>query len=174
MKKFLYPVLFIFMLGTSALTWITLQEWKVKEDAYEVNLRCSSFNGNLKGLKASLFFDEANLASSKFVATVDATTGNTGNGLRNKHMAQALEADKYPTIKYESSSITKKENGYETTGKLSIKDVTKVIKFPFTFEKTSTGGIFKGNFNVVTKEYNISKAGSPTDVDIELIIPVIK
>lgn len=172
MKKYLYPSLFLLILSASAFTFT--QEWKVKEDAYEVKFKCSSFKGTLKGLKATILFDENSLATSKFSATVDATTGNTGNGLRNKHMAQALEADKYPTIKYESTSISKKDNGYETTGKLTIKDVTKVVTFPFTFEKTSTGGTFNGTFNVVTKEYNISKAGAPGDVDVELIIPVTK
>lgn len=159
------------VLFASAFTFVNSVLWKVKEDAYAVTFSGGSVDGAFKGLKANIDFDEANLSASKISATIDASTVKTGNSLRDKHARQGLDAEKYPTIKLESTSITNKgANAYEAKGRLTLKDVTKEIVLPFTFRNN----VFSGKFSIITEEYNIDKFGTPDKVEITLKVPVTK
>ncbi len=162
------------IITSSAFTVLTNDNWKVKEDAYTVKFTSKKMEGVFKGLKSDIHFDEANLSSSKISASIDAASVNTGNGMRNKHAKQGLGAEQYPTVKFESTSIGKTASGYEATGKLTIKDVTKEIKLPFTFTKNADGGVFIGKFPVVPSEYHVEKSGTPELFEIELNVAVTK
>lgn len=166
-------MLLITLMVTAAFKMVNTK-WSVKEDSYAVKFTTSKFEGVFKGLKSDIQFDEANLAAAKINATIDVATINTGNGMRNKHAKQGLEADKYPTVKFESTSIAKTAAGYIANGKLTIKDVTKDISLPFTFTRTADGGVFAGKFNVVPAEYHVKKMGTPDLFEIDLNIPVTK
>ncbi len=156
---------------TSAFT-ILSNNWNVDNENYKVNFTSKKFNGGFKGLKANLVFNENDLPASKLSASIDASTISTGSSLRDKHARQGLDAEKYQTIKFESESIVKGANGYTALGKLYIKDVIKAIKIPFTFTKTTNGGVFEGGFNIKPEEYNVTKMGTPEEIDIQLNIPV--
>lgn len=173
MKKMIYPALFATIILSSAFTMVTsINPWKIKEDSYTVQFTSKKFDGAFKGLKSDIVFDEANLNNSRISASIDANSINTGNGMRNKHARQGLGADQFPTIKFASTSIVKTNNGYEANGKLTIKDVTKDIKLPFSFTKTSQGGVFAGKFTVTPSEYHVDKSGTPETLEIQLNVPV--
>jgi polyisoprenoid-binding protein YceI len=177
MKKLIYPALIATVITTSAFTVATSNKWTVKEDAYTVKFNSKKgkeFGGIFKGLKSDIQFDETNMSSSRISASIEASSVNTGNGMRNKHAGQGLGAEQYPTIKFESTTVTKVGSSYEASGKLTIKDVTKEIKLPFTFTKNSDGGVFEGKFLVVPSEYHVEKKGTPELLEIELNIPVTK
>lgn len=175
MKKIIYPAFIATIISTSAFTIVTGNNWTVKEDSYTVKFNSKKgkdFSGIFKGLKSSIQFDEANLSTSKISASIDANTVNTGNGMRNKHARQGLGADKFPNIKFESVAIVKTSSGYEANGKLTIKDVTKEIKLPFTFNKNANGGVFVGKFQLIPSEYHVDKSGTPELLEIELNVEV--
>lgn len=175
MKKLIYPALVAIVISTSAFTVVNnATSWNVKEDAYTVKFTSSKMEGSFKGLKSELLFDENNLAASKLSATIDANTINTGNGMRNKHAKQGLDAKSFPTVKFVSNTISKTSNGYEAIGNLTIKDVTKEVKIPFTFTKSADGGIFAGTFSVKPAEYNVTKGGTPEVLDFQLSVSVTK
>lgn len=174
MKKLIYPALIGLALTTSAFTIALNTTWTVNESAYAVKMKSDKFEGQFKGLKSTLVFDENNLAASKLVATIDPASVNTGNGMRNKHARQGLGTDTYKSISFESTTISKKGNGYEAVGKLTIRDVTKEMVLPFAFTRNGEGGVFSGNFSVATKDYHIEKSGTPATIQIELNIPVTK
>lgn len=177
MKKLIYPTLIATVITTSAFTVATSNNWTLKQDAYTVKFtskKGKNVGGIFKGLKSEIQFDEANIGASKISASIDASSVNTGNGMRNKHAKQGLGAEMFSTIKFESTSVAKVGASYEVTGKLTIKDVTKEIKFPFTFEKNADGGVFEGKFLVVPSEYHVEKGGTPELLEIELNVPVVK
>jgi polyisoprenoid-binding protein YceI len=175
MKRIIYPVMIALVIGASAFTVVNNAPlWKIKEDSYSVKFTSKKFNGEFKGLKSELLFDEGNLSTSKLTATIDANTINTGNGMRNGHAKKGLDAKTFPTIKFASTSITKAASGYEANGDLTIKDVTKQIKIVFTFTKTSEGGVFAGTFSVKPAEYNVTRSGTPEVLDFQLNVPVTK
>jgi polyisoprenoid-binding protein YceI len=177
MKKITLGIAIFTILFASAFTVIESVNWKVKEDTYAVNFKGGKVEGGIKGLKATILFDEANPEKSKITATMDVNTINTGNGMMNKHAKseEALNAEKFGTITFETTSISKNAAfGYRAIGKLTIKGVTKDIAFTFLFENKATEPIFKGKFSIEPKDYNITRSGTPDKLDIELSVPVTK
>ncbi len=175
MKKIMYPAMIAITIAISAFKVAdNTNFWKVNEESYSVKFTSKKFDGVFKGLKSEISFDENNLSNAAIIASIDVNTVNTGNGMRNKHAKQGLEADKFQNVRFSSSSISKTTNGYVANGKLTIKDVTKEIKLPFTFTKTSEGGVFVGNFSVKPAEYSVKKMGTPEELEIQLNIPVTK
>lgn len=173
MKKVIITAALGVFFMASAFTVLTAN-WKVKDENYTVKFTSSKMDGGFKGLKADLTFDETNLDAAKLVATIDAATVKTGNSWRDKHARQGLDAEKYPSIKFESEAVFKKGDAYVVLGKLYLKDVIKGIGIPFTFTKNATGGVFEGSFTIKPEEYHVTKMGTPEEVTIQLSIPVTK
>ncbi|MFM2386384.1 MAG: hypothetical protein RL660_1141 [Bacteroidota bacterium] len=175
MKRIIFPALIATLVAISAFTVASNGSlWNVKEDAYSVKFTTAKFEGAFKGLKSELLFDENNLAASKLIATIDATTINTGNGMRNGHAKQGLDVKKFQSVKFVSTSITKTSSGYEATGNLTVKDVTKQIRIPFTFTQAAGGGVFAGTFSLKPADYNVKKAGTPDVFNFQLNVPVTR
>ena len=164
----------LLVLGASAFTVFQSSNWKVKEEAYSVSFKGPKVEGIIKGLKASISFDPAKPENAKISASMDANSLNTGNGMMNKHAKsdEALDVEKFPTITFESTSISGKNGSYSAKGKLSMKGITKEMDLPFTFENANGEGIIKGKFNVVSKDFNITRKGAPESFEITLVIPV--
>jgi len=169
MKKIIYPLLIASLIGFSA--FIVLTNWKVKEP-YTVKFSSGKIHGEFKGLKASIQFDQAHPENSKISAIIDPSTIATGFFLKNMHVRDALDADKYPTISFSSTKISKSDNDYEANGRLTMKGVTRPVTIHFTFDDKGSEGIFKGTFKVAPKDFNITHKGTPDELTISLIVPV--
>ena len=130
----IFPIAALLIISSSAFTIFKAQDWKIAEN-YSVKFTSSDPSGIFTGLKGTVSFDEKNLANSKFDVTVDAATINTGNGMKNTHAKSAkwFDAEKYPTISFTSSAITKTSTGYESKGTLSMHGVQKEVTVPFNF-----------------------------------------
>lgn len=175
MKRiFTFAILGITFLLSSAFVIYLSQNYVIKENAYGVTFKGDKMSGTFKGLKAKIDFDEAHLNTAKISASIDAATVDTDNWLKNRHARAGLGADDYPTIKFESTSIRKTSTGYEAVGNLTLKDVTKAITLPFTFTPDNTGGTFSGKFTITTKDFHVTKSGTPDVVEITLKVPVTK
>lgn len=101
-----------------------------------------SFEGNFTTQNE----DFTNAAIDFFIAvdSIDTNQVDRDNHLRS---ADFFDAEKYPTIKFKSTSFTKEGDDYKLKGDLTIKDVTKPITFDVEY-----GGI-------ATDFYNNQKAG---------------
>jgi polyisoprenoid-binding protein YceI len=174
MKKIIYPAVAIVIFMASAFTFVHSQEWKIT-DNYSVKFDGGDPSGEFSELKGTIQFDENNLAGSKFDATIDVASINTGNGMKNTHAKSEkwFDAQKYPVIRFSSSAITKTASGYEAKGTLDMHGVQKEIVIPFTF----TNNIFKGRINVNRLDYNINTAepahGSAS-FNVDISVPVAK
>lgn len=167
----------ILLLLGGVFAFTQVKTWKIGKD-YSVDFSAKGVNGIFKTLTGTVNFDETKLSESKFVFTIDVNSINTGNGLQNKHALgdEWFNADKYPNIKFTSSSIEKKENGYAAKGKLTIKDVTKEVTIPFTFTKSGSKGKITSSFSVDRAAYNVGKAGGDvgSTIKINVTIPLTK
>jgi polyisoprenoid-binding protein YceI len=174
MKKLILPFAAIVLTIGSAFTALKTQDWKIA-DNYSVKFDGGDPSGQFGGLKGTISFDPNDLANSKFDATIDVSTINTGNGMKNTHAKSEkwFDADKYPTIQFTSSAITKAAAGYEAKGTLSMHGVQKEVVIPFTFDDN----IFKGTMTVNRLDYNINTAepahGAST-FKVEIAVPVTK
>jgi len=174
MKKLIFPALAIVLIVASSFTILISQEWKIT-DSYSIKFDGGDPSGTFGGLKASINFDPNDLATSKFDATIDVASINTGNGMKNTHAKgeQWFDVAKYPTIQFTSTSIAKAAAGYEAKGTLTMHGVKKDVVIPFTFDNN----VFKGNFTINRLDYNVNVAepnhgASSFKVDIE--VPVTK
>lgn len=155
--------------------------WKIDASAAKVSFEMPNegTKGTLGNLEATIQFDMAHLTESVITATVDAATINTGIEGKDKHLKtnDFFDAEKFPKIKFVSQSIKATDKGFETTGKLTIKDSTHVITIPFTFEKKGEEeGVFKGTMDIFSGDYGVmkkSKSGKD-QVVVTLEVPVKK
>jgi polyisoprenoid-binding protein YceI len=171
MKKMMYMMLIASTISFSA--FIALTNWKVKEP-YEVKFAGGKIHGEFQGLKASIEFDKTHPEDSKISATIDVSTLATGFFIKTAHAKEALDADKYPSISFSSTSVSKNGNDFEAKGRLTMKGVTQPVTIHFTFEDKGNEGVFKGSFKVIPKNFNITKDGSPDELTISLLVPVTK
>jgi polyisoprenoid-binding protein YceI len=151
--------------------------WKLGKE-YNIQFSTKGVSGIFKTFFATMEFDEADLANSKFVMTIDVNSINTGNGLQNKHAIgdDWFDAAKYPKIKFTSSSFTKTGTGYSVKGKLQVKNTTKEVTIPFTFKKTGSKATFNAKFTIDRIAYGVGKANDDVGntITIEAKIPVTK
>lgn len=115
--------------------------------------------GTFQGLAGSVVFDGNNPIAASFNVTVDATTVDTDNGARDKHLRKAefFDVEKYPKLSFVSTKITKTNTeGYlYMFGKLTIKGVTKEISFPFKATAMDGGYLFEGGFKLNRRDFGV-------------------
>jgi polyisoprenoid-binding protein YceI len=174
MKNVLYPFAALIIIAASAFTVIKSQSWNVA-DGYSIKFDGGDPSGEFGGLKAAINFDPADLANSKFDASIDVATINTGNGMKNTHAKSDkwFDAEKYPTIKFSSTQITKTADGYEAKGTLDMHGVQKEIVMPFTFADNT----FKSSFSINRLDYNINTAEpahGAAVLKVNISVPVTK
>ena len=136
-------------------------------------------HGNFSGLKATIQFDEKDLAGSSFTASIETKTVNTGVGLRNSDLRNKeiwLNSEKYPTISFHSKKIEKTAKGFTALGELTIKSTTKELTIPFTFAAKGNSGVFNGQFHINREDYKVGNKGGSVgdDITISLEVPVTK
>jgi len=173
MKKILLILLPILTI-ISAFTSVMLTDWRIDDENYVITFKTKGVKGGFKGLKGGIHFLENDLSQSKFDVTVDVNTISTGIGMKNKHALAEdfFDAGHYPTIHFVSSAVIRSDTSFVVKGYLTMKDVTHEISFPFTFKKEEEKGIFKSEFEINRKDYNLDKKGIGEIIQIKLNVPV--
>lgn len=175
-NKGLFALLTVVLVSLSSFTIMKAMEWKISKE-HKVAFSTEDAEGVFTDLKGSIDFNADDLGKSSFDLKVGVASINTGNGMKNKHAVSSdwFDAEKYPNISFKSKSVTETKKGYAVTGKLTIKDKSKEITIPFTFDKN----IFKGGFSVDrlyfgvgTMEGKQSHVGQ--NLKIEFNVPVSK
>jgi polyisoprenoid-binding protein YceI len=94
------------------------------------HMMINNVKGSLGTPKGHFTVDDADLAKSKVSASVDVSTINTGNEMRDKHLKSAdfFNVTKFPTITFESTKFESEGEGkYKMLGKLTLHGVTKEV-----------------------------------------------
>jgi polyisoprenoid-binding protein YceI len=175
MKKLLLPVTALIILVATAFTVLSGPDYKIAA-GYAVKFSASGANGIFKDLKGKILFDEQHLNTSKFDVSIDVSSINTGNGLKNTHAKgeKWFDAKKYPAITFTSAEITKSGSGYIAKGELTMHGVKKPFSIPFTFVKAGNGGTFTGKFDVNRSDFGVGTPGGKVDdiIKMEVTVPV--
>ena len=116
-------------------------------------------DGQFSGLQGTITFDEANLSAAVFRVSVAATTIDTDNEARDKHLRgeDYFHVQAFPLIQMQSVKIAKsvKAGYYVFFGKLTIRDITKEISFPFTANAEAGAYRFKGQFAIKRRDFGV-------------------
>ncbi|HXB11015.1 MAG TPA: YceI family protein [Bacteroidia bacterium] len=155
------------------------QSWKIDTSKASIKFVTSGpfgeVDGSLAGLKGTITFDPNSPEKGSMEVTLNPNTIESGVGMRNTHLKEKEEffnTAKYPLISFKSKQLKKSANGYTVTGDLTIKTVTKSIDIPFSFDKTATGGTFKGSFVMDSHDYTVNDSSKKVTVNLE--VPVTK
>ncbi|GAB3295772.1 YceI family protein [Hymenobacter humi] len=151
------------LLGLSWLCWLWVAASAGERQVQEADIRFKisnaglPVNGTFSGLEATIQFDPAHLEQARIRASVPVSTINTGIALRDRDLQKPtyFDAARYPTITMESTSFQKTgPNQYEGLFKLTIKDVQREVKMPFT---VSADHKFEGKMRLNRLDYHVGK-----------------
>jgi polyisoprenoid-binding protein YceI len=95
------------------------------------HMAVASVRGDFREYTAELMVDEEDVQNSSLVLKIDAASVDTNNQRRDDHLRSAdfFEVETYPEIVFQSKKIVGQGDGFEVTGDLTIKDVTREITF---------------------------------------------
>jgi len=93
--------------------------------------------GRFSDFSGTIMYDDADLTKSSVTAIIKAASINTGSSFRDKDLKAAsfFNADKFPTIRFQSTAIRKQGNDYVMAGLLTIRDVSKEIQAPLVWRQ---------------------------------------
>jgi polyisoprenoid-binding protein YceI len=146
---------------------------------FTVNNFGFAVGGMFTGLSGSITFDPQHPADGSFDVTIDASTVNTDNTLRDSHLKNDgyFDVANYPRIQLVSSLLAAgdKTGVLVFTGHLTMKGKTKAVSFPFTVTPVEGGFIFKGSFSINRKDFGIGGTSTiSNEVKVELDVAVVK
>lgn len=82
-----------------------------------------------------------------------------------------LSIEEFPTATFESSKIEKTDSGYQVTGNLTLRGVTKGVQFPATIEQTPQGIKTVAEFKIDRNAWGITSPGwKETLIDAEVLL----
>jgi len=159
------------------------------------HLMISTVRGEFHGVTGTVVVDDANIGNSTVNVTIDATTVDTREPDRDKHLKSDAFFDvaKYPAITFKSTKVEKNADGsLKITGDLTIRGVTKsvilnssvpkpAIKDPWGLQRTAVSASAKINRQDFGVSWNQKMDGGGVivgddvtiTIDVEMIIPPV-
>ncbi len=128
------------------------------------HLMVSEVEGTFKKFDGTIEAPTADFNNAQINFTVDVASVNTDNEKRDEHLKSDdfFNAAKYPQMIFKSTSFKKvKGSNYVLEGNLTIRDVTKKIKFDVTYGGTvkdpwgNTKAGFKTSAKISRKAYGL-------------------
>jgi polyisoprenoid-binding protein YceI len=130
-------------------------------------------DGSIGGLSATIHFNQKDMSSASFDASVDVKTINTDNSMRDDHLKsdEFFDVAHYPTISLKSIAITHKSgNKYVGQFNLTIKNKTKTVEIPFTCTAKGANSEFIGGFKINRLDFGVG--GSSMTLSDEVTISI--
>jgi polyisoprenoid-binding protein YceI len=98
------------------------------------HLLISTVTGKFKEFSGTISYDDKDITKSSVSGTIKTASLDTVVADRDNHLRSAdfFDVEKNPEITFKSTKIEKSGDGVTVTGDLTIKGVTKEVKFPAT------------------------------------------
>lgn len=99
------------------------------------HLMITTVTGQFKSFDATLSADAEDFSDAVVTFTADINSVDTRSEQRDTHLKSDdfFAAEKYPELKFVSTSVNKKDDGLVLKGDLTIRDVTKPIELKADF-----------------------------------------
>ncbi len=135
------------ILSSGAVTTLGATAYTVDMDKSSLGFTAKQSGGDVDGrfekFDAQIVFADADLDGSSFKVEVDTGSVNTEDDDRDTLLRgeDLFDTSKYPKARFVTTGFTRKSPGnYEAQGKLTVRDVTRDIRLPFTFATAQEGG----------------------------------
>jgi polyisoprenoid-binding protein YceI len=171
MKRVFVPILLLLLI-TCAFAQVksTVSKSSIKFQIKNLGIKTG---GNIGGLQANIQFDAANPATSTIEASVDVNTINTDNDTRDNHLRsdEFFDVPHFPKITMKSVSI-KHKSGDKYVGlfNVTIKDKTKPLEMPFTYNQTSNTALIKGELKLNRLDFGVGDKSFVLSNDVTVTI----
>lgn len=121
------------------------------------NMGFKTVEGSFSGMSGTVNFQPSNLNNSTLEVCIDAKTVDTDNETRDEHLSKEdfFYVEKYPSICFKSTSISKSETGYLAKGTLTMRGVSKEVSIPFTYSNNT----FNGSLEIDRTNYKVGSDG---------------
>jgi polyisoprenoid-binding protein YceI len=136
--------------------------WQVNKNTSRITFKIKNagFNvdGSFKGLDAKINFSPDQLEKSVITASIDASSIDTGIGMRDRHLKNEdyFYVSKYPQITMKSKRFARSQSGdYIGYFDLTMRGITKEIQLPFKFTEKGSEGVFKGEFSLNRRDFQV-------------------
>jgi polyisoprenoid-binding protein YceI len=93
--------------------------------------------------------------SSQVTVTADVRSFKSGNGLRDKHAAEAIHADQYPQVHFASDSVRAAGTGYRVYGRLTFAGRTRPVDFNVRHDARDGKVRVSGSFSINLPDYGV-------------------
>jgi polyisoprenoid-binding protein YceI len=166
MKKYIFSSLIV------AINTLTFGQSFIPVDSGSlVKFRIKNFgfgvDGSFSGLQGLIYFDPDNAAASSFDVSVDANSVNTGNEMRDNHLKEDgyFDVKNFSRIHLVSTRVEKlnKEGTFLISAKLTIKNHTKDLSFPFKAKASGNGFLFSGEFKLNRSDFGVGGSSTVSD-----------
>lgn len=115
--------------------------------------------GDFSRLSGLIKFAPDKLAGSVFDITVNASTVDTDNSMRDDHLKKAeyFDVENFKTIGFKSTKVTLSSvaGRFYVIGDLTIKGITKPIEFGFGATPKDGGYVFDGEFSINRRDFGV-------------------
>jgi len=144
MKRFYLLLIAALFITMPVSVFAQTTTWKVDKAhtsvKFEVeHLTVSMVAGQFLDFDGTMVSDKSDFTDAKIDFTVQTKSVNTNVDMRDQDLRSPrfFEVEKYPQMTFKSTSFEKRSKGkYILTGYLTIKDVTKLVKFDVTNRNT--------------------------------------
>ena len=188
MKKLLLATAISSAMGFSAMA--TAAEYTLDTDGAHAainfkvsHLGYSFITGRFDKFDGKFSYDADNVEASKISVNVDTRSMDSNHAERDKHLtgSRFIDAGKFSTAKFVSSSITKKaDGGLAVKGDMTLHGQTKsiVIDAHFIGEGKDPWGGYRAGFQGTTRlqlaDFGIPVVGKSSYVDLDLQVEGIR
>lgn len=127
-------------------------------------------DGTLSDFKFTGNLDLNDLETSAISGSVASETIDTNNWLRNRHLRRKyFKTDAFPLISFKSDSLSASEGSILVHGTVTIKDISKAVKFSFTNKNNILTG--KATINASDFDIFIHDDASRNKLTIQISMP---
>lgn len=163
-------LLFLFLLAPLLLCAQTINSTHSYVSFSAKNMEVKTVKGTFSDMQGEIYWNENEPSTIKMHACVSANTVTTGTMRRDEHLKESdfFDVENYPNICFTATKIEKVDKNWLAKGKLTIKNITKEIVIPFTYNKH----IFTGNFTLNRFDYDLGKASNTFMIGEEIEITI--
>lgn len=192
MRKLIIATTLLFATATAQAKAPASTTWNLdnSHSSVKFNLKhlvISEVEGNFKLFSGNVTSVNADFNNAQINFSVDVNSINTDNEKRDEHLKSDdfFNAEKFPAMKFSSTSFKKiKGNNYTLEGNMTIRDVTKKVKFAVVYGgtvKDPWGNIkagFKATGKINRKEFGLKwsslteAGGAVVGDDVNMVINV--
>ncbi len=93
----------------------------------------ATVKGQFNTFTGNVIYDPDDLVNSSVEATIDVSSVDTGNEMRDNHLrsAEFFDAEQYPYITFKSTRVETRDDHFVAIGDLTIRGVTKEVELEF-------------------------------------------